>query len=260
MGSDLVTALPEDGESPVRQVEVTSFYISPYAVTNVQFADFISATAYRTEAERIGWSFVFQSHVAVEHRTTFSAEVPWWVRVDGADWAHPHGRDSSSKNHPNYPVVHVSWNDAMAFCSWAGYRLPSEAEWEYAARGGVEQKRYPWGDILKPQGRHMCNIWQGKFPEFDTGEDGFIGLAPVDSFEPNGYGIYNVIGNAWEWCVDQFYPKRSNNLSRVMKGGSYLCHQSYCRRYRNAGRTGTPPDSSTCHIGFRVARDLGLED
>jgi formylglycine-generating enzyme required for sulfatase activity len=188
--------------------------------------------------------------------------------VKGADWSHPEGPDSSVRARPNHPAVQVSWNDAMAYCAWAGYRLPTEAEWECAARGGLHQKTYPWGDDLTPEGRHMCNIWQGVFPDLDLGEDGFTAVAPGHSFQPNGFGLYNAVGNAWEWCADYFDPVWHVEASRldpvgppsgetrVMKGGSYLCHESYCWRYRNAARTGTPPDNSAGHIGFRVVRDI----
>jgi formylglycine-generating enzyme required for sulfatase activity len=275
MGSESPEAFPADGEGPVRQVTLSAFHISKFAVTNRQFAKFVRRAAYRTEAERFGWSFVFRNHLPdAIGGTGFSLSwrtmpgTRWWVRVDGADWAHPEGPDSSVLARPDHPVVHVSWYDALAYCAWAGYRLPTEAEWEYAARGGLDQKTYPWGDELTPHGRHMCNIWQGVFPDTDLGEDGFTTVAPVDSFPPNGFGLCNAVGNTWEWCADYFDPLwhiQATNVepagppsgaTRVTKGGSYLCHESYCRRYRNAARTGTAPDTSTGHIGFRVARDV----
>jgi len=266
MGSESPEAFPTDGEGPVRQVTLSAFYISEFAVTNRRFAEFVRTTGYRTEAERFGWSFVFRNHVPELVSGPAMPGTPWWVRVEGADWAHPWG--SAMRCHLNHPVVHVSWNDAFAYCAWAGYRLPTEAEWEYAARGGLDRKTYPWGDELTPAGRHMCNIWQGVFPDADLGEDGFTTVAPVDSFAPNGFGLCNAVGNTWEWCADYFDPiwhiqatcvdptGPPSGATRVTKGGSYLCHESYCRRYRNAARTGTPPDTSTGHIGFRVARDV----
>jgi formylglycine-generating enzyme required for sulfatase activity len=173
--------------------------------------------------------------------------------VSGAYWRHPEGPGSDLDGRWDHPVVHVSWHDAVAFCAWADLRLPTEAEWEYAARGGLDQARYPWGDELTPDGEHRCNIWQGRFPVRDTAEDGYSGTAPVNAFEPNGFGLYNVAGNVWEWCADWFDRAQQN---RAMRGGSYLCHESYCNRYRVAARTANSPDTSGGNIGFRCAADL----
>jgi len=268
MGSELPDVYASDGEGPVREVTLDPFYISKFPVTNEQFAEFVGHTGYVTEAQSWGWSFVFRNHVPEAQRGPAVGATPWWIRVDGADWAHPEGPDSTSAARPHHPAVQVSWNDAQAYCDWAGLRLPTEAEWECGARGGLAQKIYPWGDDLMPGGRHMCNIWQGSFPDVDLAEDGFSAPAPVDTFEPNGYGLFTVVGNVWEWCADYFdahwhqTATRVNPVgppagtTRVMKGGSYLCHASFCFRYRNAARTANTPESATGNIGFRVARDV----
>lgn len=269
MGTDSAEAFAEDGEGPVRPVTLRPFSIDRYPVTNRIFRQFVEASGYRTEAERFGWSFVFWLHIPpsrfnelVEARV---AQAPWWCRVRGANWSAPEGPGSNLQGRENYPVVHVSWNDCMSFAAWSGLRLPTEAEWEYAARGGLEQKLYPWGDKLRPDGEHRCNIWQGDFPNHDTGDDGYTGTCPVDAFPPNGYGLYSMTGNAWEWCADWFSADfhktagRDNptgppsGSARVIKGGSFLCHKSYCNRYRVAARTSNSPDSSTSHMGFRCA-------
>jgi len=253
-------------------LSVKPFYVDKYPVTNLRFAEFADATRYRTEAERFGWSFVFQGHIAPARRKELVedtvAAAPWWCKVSGSSWRHPEGPDSGIEDRPNHPVVHVSWNDVVEYCRWAGKRLPTEAEWEYAARGGLERKRFPWGDELTPGGRHLCNIWQGEFPTLDLAEDGYSAVAPADAFPPNGYGLYTISGNTWEWCQDWFdstfhaLATRRNpagpphGAAKVLKGGSYLCHASYCNRYRVAARTSNTVESATGNIGFRCVRDL----
>jgi sulfatase modifying factor 1 len=274
MGTNEPT-FPADGEGPVREVAVGDFWIDAHALSNAEFARFVEETGYTTEAERFGWSYVFYQFLPKGHPPMLSVpQAPWWLQVHGATWKHPEGPGSTVEGRLDHPVVHVSWNDAVAFADWAGKRLPSEAEWEYAARGGLEQMRYPWGDRLSPDGKHRCNIWQGTFPKKNTGKDGYLATAPVDAFEPNGYGLYNMVGNVWEWCRDWWGtdhriagsakgaggtelatggPKTGDE--KVTKGGSYLCHSSYCNRYRVAARTHNTPDSSSGHIGFRLVRD-----
>ncbi|WP_299089660.1 formylglycine-generating enzyme family protein [uncultured Metabacillus sp.] len=270
MGTNEKEGFPADGEGPVRKVEVNPFLIDSYAVTNAEFNEFVKATGYKTESEKFGWSFVFHSFLPSKLRNQVKRVVhtPWWCAVDGAFWYQPEGPGSSIDQRMDHPVVHVTWNDALAFCQWTGKRLPTEAEWEYAARGGLELKRYPWGDELTPNGEHYCNIWQGTFPEKNTKEDGYEGTAPAQSFLKNEFGLYNMSGNVWEWCSDWFsrsIHKRggrtnpqgpSTGDTKVMRGGSYLCHESYCNRYRVAARTSNTPDSSSGHLGFRCVADV----
>lgn len=270
MGNNHSDGFSEDGEGPIRKVTLSPFYIDATVVTNAEFARFVQETGYKTEAESFGWSYVFHLLVPEENAKLVQnvpQQTPWWFVVDGAYWQCPEGKGTSIEDRMDHPVVHISWNDASAYCKWAGKRLPTEAEWEYAARGGLEGKTYPWGDLLKQDGQHMCNIWQGKFPEKNNAADGYIGTAPVRSYRPNGYGLYNVSGNVWEWCDDWFSrtyhvdssshnphgPKQGS--AKSMRGGSYLCHRSYCNRYRVAARSANTPDSSTGNIGFRCAAD-----
>lgn len=272
MGTESREGFVADGEGPVREVTLDPFYIDTYPVTNGQFGEFVRATNYVTESERFGWSFVFHGHIADSDYTRVVEDsvlgINWWCKVPQASWKAPEGPGSNIALRSRYPAVHLSWNDAAAYARWAGKRLPTEAEWEYAARGGLEQNTYPWGDELTPGGRHLCNVWQGNFPVADSGEDGFTAPAPVDAFPPNGYGLYTITGNAWEWCIDWFDPAFHVTASRlnpvgpprgarkVMKGGSYLCHASYCNRYRVAARTSNTPDSATTNISFRCVRDV----
>jgi formylglycine-generating enzyme required for sulfatase activity len=268
VGSDDRWAYPEDGEAPVTEVELPAFAIAAHAVSNADFARFADATGYVTDAERFGWSFVFGGLLPDDFPETQAvAAAPWWRKVEGADWRHPEGPQSSVADRGDHPVVHVSWFDARAYCAWTGTRLPREAEWEFAARGGLEGRTFPWGDELEPGGVHLMNVWQGEFPVRNTGADGWIGTAPVSAFPPNGHGLHNMTGNVWEWTADPFLrgfraPPGAirpdgppPGASLVQKGGSYLCHASYCRRYRVAARQGSTPDSSTGNVGFRTARD-----
>jgi len=271
MGNEGDYGFAADGEGPVHRVRLAGFYLDATCVTNEQFNDFVNATGYRTEAERFGWSFVFGGHLnAAEIARRASASVlgsEWWVRVEGSTWRHPEGPGSNIKKRWSHPVVQVSWHDASAYAAWAGKRLPTEAEWEYAARGGRAQQRFPWGDELEPGGRHRMNVWQGKFPVQNSEADGHYGPAPAQSYPANGYGLYQMTGNVWEWCADWFstgyYPNSPAENPpgppvgerKVMRGGSYLCHASYCNRYRTDARSSNTPDSATTNLGFRCALD-----
>ncbi|GJM21300.1 MAG: hypothetical protein DHS20C15_12150 [Planctomycetota bacterium] len=302
MGWDGHDARPD--EQPVHRVRVSGFWMDSTEVTNAQFAEFTEATGYLTTAERpVEWeelakqlppgserppesdlapgTMVFRSPSQVEGLANYGQ---WWVWTTGASWRHPFGPESDLEGLHDHPVVHVSWDDANAYCAWAGKRLPTEAEWESAARFGHDGERFAWGHELEPGGAHRANIWQGEFPVIDKGLDGFTGVAPVRSFPPNELGFYEMSGNVWEWTADQFrldtYALRSEALdpggccvdprgpdstkdprnpfaerSYVQKGGSFLCHASYCSSYRPSAKMATTPDSAMSHLGFRAVWD-----
>ncbi len=270
LGDSFGEGYTADGETPVHEVELTGFFLDATTVTNTQFATFVKATGHLTTAEREGTSAVF--HLAYEANGGDGSDVagqaagaPWWLVVRGADWRHPEGAASDIGRRQNHPVVHVSHDDALAYAAWAGKRLPTEAEWEAAARGGLTGARFCWGDVLLPRGRWQCNIFQGEFPVQNTLEDGWATTAPVKTYAPNGYGLHQMAGNVWEWCADWFDagyyarcprtdpPGPGSGGARVMRGGSYLCHDSYCHRYRVAARSSSPPDSTAANLGFRCA-------
>lgn len=266
MGSEDRLAYPDDGEGPVRRVRLPSFRMDVFAVTNAEFTRFVDDSGYVTEAERLGSSLVFAGFLADDDEPKRGiGRAPWWRQVAGADWRHPEGPDSDILRRESHPVVHVTWNDAYAYATANGKRLPTEAEWEYAARGGLAREPYPWGTELEPGGVHRMNVWQGQFPRRNTGADGYLGTCPVDAFPPNARGLYNMTGNTWEWCADWFSrtfhtrDRRTNprgpqaGTHKAVRGGSYLSHASYCRRYRVSARSGLPPDSSSGDLGFRCA-------
>jgi sulfatase modifying factor 1 len=240
-------------ESPVHEVTLKPYWIDRHDVTVAQFAQFVAATGYKTDAEKWGWSGVFDMKVGD------------WGKSDGADWHHPDGPQSAAA--ADEPVVQVSWNDAAAYAKWAGKRLPTEAEFECAARGGLKDKEYAWGDDLRPGGKYMANYWQGHFPDKNTGADGFMSRSPAGSFPANGYGLYDMTGNVWEWCADFYAPDYfksspaenptgpAGGAEHVMRGGSFLCASNFCSNYRIAGRMHATPDSGLNNTGFRCARD-----
>lgn len=253
-----------DEEGPARTIEIQPFKMMATTVTNEMFEKFIADTGFVTEAERFGWSFVFYQHLPEAFKDTQAVVgSQWWRKVEGANWRHINGPGSDSCYEPEHPVVHVSWNDAQAFAQWAGGALPTESQWEHAARGGMGDVKFPWGDKEPNDTEHQpCNIWQGDFPTTNSCADGYSATAPARSFEKNGYGLYNMCGNVWEWTSGRLkiqgrseesrqYAKHYKG-SKLLKGGSFLCHKSYCFRYRIAARSGNTPDSTTAHQGFRL--------
>ncbi len=249
MGSEDTLAYPEDGESPVRDVHVDPFALSPTTVTVAAFAAFVQETGHRTDAERYGSSFVFVGLLSPGHRESAPAvrAAPWWRQVAGATWLAPEGPGSSAEDRPDHPVTHVSLADGLAYARWVGARLPTEAEWELAARAGLDQEPYPWGAVREPGGRPRMNTFEGTFPDRPTAP---VGTVPVDAYPANGYGLHNMTGNVWEWTASPF---GAGSEDPVLRGGSYLCHASYCRRYRTSARTAATADSSLGHTGFRLA-------
>lgn len=254
---------PEDGEAPAREVFVNPFALAATAVTIERFAAFVAATGYRTLAERAGSSFVFHAFCDPAAALPAPAQAPWWRQVAGASWQQPFGPNAPLAVAKDHPVTHIAREDAMAYCRWSSTRLPTEAEWEFAARGPLRGQPYPWGTELTPEGAHRCNLWQGDFPGYNSAEDGHAATAPVTAYGPQGFGFYNMTGNVWEWVSDRFTelhsprPARNpqgplNGRSFVAKGGSYLCHASYCARYRTSSRQALGADTTTGNLGFRV--------
>lgn len=250
--------IENDNEGPKRIVKVKSFFLDKYEVSNQDFKHFTRVTNYKTEADIFGDSFVF----ALFLNNTFKekikdfrvAQATWWYKVFGANWNHPFGPDSSITDVMDHPVIHVSWNDAKAYCKWRGARLPTEIEWEAACRGGHQDIKYPWGNKLFPERQYKANIWQGTFPHHNSAKDNFVGTNPVELFPQNDFGLHNMAGNVWEWTEDAW--TEDDPKEKVKKGGSYLCHHSYCYRYRCSARSHNTIDSSAGNLGFRCAKSI----
>ena len=264
MGSDDAQH-PEDGEAPVRKVWVDSFSIASTAVTNADYLLFIESTGYKTLAENIGNSFVFCNSLKHTDNYKSFANAPWWKIVDGACWKNPEGRGSSVVNRNTHPVVHLGEMDLLAYCEWTQTRLLTEAEWEFAARGGLSQNSFPWGNILKKDGKFQANIWPDESFLLNREFPLKYGTMPVDSFDPNSFGLFNMTGNVWERVADKFTTLHSprpvrnpigpiNGMEFVAKGGSFLCHNSYCVRYRTSSRQSLKANMTSGNIGFRVAK------
>lgn len=297
MGADNPQASAD--EYPKHKVQISPFYMDVGVVTNAQFREFVEATGYLTTAEKKpDWeelkktmppgtpmpddSLLFAASLIfkpTKYPVSLHDPTQWWHWQKGADWQHPEGPGSNIDDKDNYPVVHVSWYDAQAYCTWAGKRLPTEAEWEYAARGGLKNNIYPWGNEPISQGMPKANSWEGHFPYYNTSKDGYEGLAPKKVFAPNGYGLYEMAGNVWEWCSDwykdDYYEQLAKRIAtdpegpdhsfdhydpynpkRVMRGGSFLCNDAYCSGYRVARRMKSSPDTGLSHTGFRCVKDI----
>jgi sulfatase modifying factor 1 len=255
IGTD-AQVFPADREGPARAVTLPAFYMDVHEVSNNEFGLFVEQTKYVTEAETFGNSFVADYYVSEEVKAGISqavAAAPWWLPVDGATWRRPEGIGSDIQDRGDHPVVHVSWHDAVAYCGWAGKRLPTEAEWEASCRAGKEDRLFPWGNKWVPGGEHRANIWQGEFPASNSAEDGWAGAGPVTAFPATAFGHKNMIGNVWEWVEDWWVEGKQ--AEKTKKGGSFMCHKSYCYRYRCAARSQNTPDSSAHNLGFRCAAD-----
>lgn len=275
IGTDSLDGFLADREGPQTLVKVPTFQIDATSVTNFQFERFIQATGYITEAEKFGWSFVFHYFLDEEtkNKSQLVPNISWWYAVEKANWYQPEGPNSEIGYRMDHPVVQVSRNDAIAYCKWAGKRLPTEAEWEVAAKGGTSHEKYFWGTELLQNNRYHCNIWQGDFPFQNDLSDGYGGTAPAKYYEPNNYGCYQMIGNVWEWCLNparidlatfQTHPgsffwenfQTTDDNLYATRGGSFLCHESYCKRYRIAARNGNTGMSSANNLGFRCVKSL----